>query len=222
MKHKQAGFTLIEISIVLVVIGLLLGGVLKGQEMIENARISNLRNDFEGVTAAIYAYQDRYRALPGDDNKANNADRGWTDSAAGNGNGALNTNNAFDAGAGESGQVWQHLRYAGLITGDPSGTTNNVGGRANPVNAFGGKVGFTNSTAAWGLGLNGHLMCASNVPGKAAAAIDSSLDDGNADTGQMRGITATGNTPATFEPAGNTPATAYLENGPVYTVCQRF
>jgi len=222
MNNKQAGFTLIEISIVLVVIGLLLGGVLKGQEMIENAKISNLRNDFEGVSAAIYAYQDRYRALPGDDVKANNAGRGWTDAVAGTGNGVLNFNNAFSAGGNESQYIWQHLRYAGLITGAPAGTTNNAGGRANPPNAFGGRLGFTNTTSAWGLGLSGNVLCASNVPGKAGAAIDASLDDGDADTGQLRAILNTAADPSNFEPAGNTPATAYLEDGSVYTVCKKF
>ncbi len=222
MKQKQAGFTLIEIAIVLVIIGLLLGGVLKGQEMIENAKISNLRNDFDGVSAAIYAYQDRYRALPGDDNKANNANRGWTDAVAGNGGGTLNNNNAFNAGGNESQYMWQHLRYAGLITGDPSGTTNNAGGRANPTNAFGGSIGFTNTTAAWGLGLSGYVLCASNIPGKAAAAVDAAIDDGNTDTGQMRALLNTAANPSTFEPAGNTPSTAYLEDGSVYTVCKKF
>ncbi len=222
MKRKQAGFTLIEIAIVLVIIGLLLGGVLKGQEMIENAKITNLRNDIEGVSAAIYAYKDRYGALPGDDNKANNASRGWVDAVAGNGNGLLNNNNAFDAGGGESQQMWQHLRYSGLITGDPAGTTNNVAGRANPTNAYGGKIGFTHTTSAWGLGLNGHVLCVSNIPGKGAAAIDTSLDDGNANTGQMRGLLNTAGNPTSFEPAGNTPSTAYLEDGSVYTVCKSF
>ncbi len=222
MKQKQAGFTLIEIAIVLVVIGLLLGGVLKGQEMIENAKISNLRNDFDGVSAALYAYQDRYRMLPGDDNRADNANRGWADATAGSGNGVLNNNNAFDGGNNESQRAWQHLRYAGLITGDPSGTTNNIAGRANPSNAFGGKIGFTNTTAAWGLGLSGHVICASNIPGKGAAAVDSAMDDGAADAGQIRALANTSNNPATFEPAGTTPSTAYLEDGTVYTICKKF
>ena len=222
MKSKQAGFTLIELAIVLVIIGLLLGGVLKGQEMIENAKISNLRDDFDGVSAAIYAYQDRYRAMPGDDDKANNGSRGWTNAVAGNGNGVLNNNNAFNAGGNESQHLWQHLRYAGLITGSPDGTTNNAGGRANPTNAFGGKIGFTNTTAAWGLGLSGTVLCASNIPGKAAASVDASFDDGDADGGQVRALLNTANNPANFEPAGNTPATAYLEDGSVYTLCKTF
>ena len=52
MKKAQSGFTLVEIAIVLVIIGLLLGGVLKGQEMIENARIKSIVNDMNGVSAA--------------------------------------------------------------------------------------------------------------------------------------------------------------------------
>ena len=67
MKTKQTGFTLVEIAIVLVIIGLLLGGILKGQEMITQAKIKNVINDFNGITAAVTSYQDRYRALPGDD-----------------------------------------------------------------------------------------------------------------------------------------------------------
>ena len=63
----QAGFTLIEIAIVLVIIGLLLGGVLKGQELINNARVKSYANDFRNIPVYIYGYQDRFRALPGDD-----------------------------------------------------------------------------------------------------------------------------------------------------------
>ena len=70
MKSRQDGFTLVEIAIVLVIIGLLLGGILKGQEMITQAKIKNVIADISGVSAAMYGYQDRYRALPGDDNVA--------------------------------------------------------------------------------------------------------------------------------------------------------
>jgi prepilin-type N-terminal cleavage/methylation domain-containing protein len=69
MKRTQ-GFTLVEIAIVLVIIGLLLGGILKGQEMITQAKIKNVIADMSGVSAAMYGYQDRYKALPGDDKGA--------------------------------------------------------------------------------------------------------------------------------------------------------
>src|SRR5438874_5633541 len=67
MTKRQQGFTLVEIAIVLVIIGLLLGGILKGQEMITQAKIKNVIADFSGVSAAYHGYQDRYRSIPGDD-----------------------------------------------------------------------------------------------------------------------------------------------------------
>ena len=57
----QSGFTLVEIAIVLVIIGLLLGGVLKGQGTIENGRVKNADNDMNGIVAAYSSYLDRYR-----------------------------------------------------------------------------------------------------------------------------------------------------------------
>src|SRR5258706_2216088 len=94
MKNYQKGFTLVEIAIVLVIIGLLLGGILKGQEMIVQAKIKNAMADFSGISAAYHGYQDRYRAIPGDDSGAAarwaaNATTGATVATSGNGNGIV-------------------------------------------------------------------------------------------------------------------------------------
>src|SRR5436189_624209 len=89
MTKRQQGFTLVEIAIVLVIIGLLLGGILKGQEMITQAKIKNVIADFSGVSAAYHGYQDRYRAIPGDDP---NAGTRWTTAPPafpGSGNGVV-------------------------------------------------------------------------------------------------------------------------------------
>ena len=69
-RNPQSGFTLVEIAIVLVIVGLLIGGVLKSQELILNAKLKKIERDRSGVTTAILSYQDRYRQLPGDDNQA--------------------------------------------------------------------------------------------------------------------------------------------------------
>src|SRR2546423_8018998 len=124
-KSTETGFTLVESAIVLVIIGLLLGGVLKGQEMITQAKIKNIINDFNGVTVAVTSYQDRYRAIPGDDQ---NASTRWTTQApaSGNGNGIVaGAYNAHDtsgtgsapAAAAASNLFWQHLRIAGFVPG---------------------------------------------------------------------------------------------------------
>src|SRR5687768_4136360 len=67
LPRKHKGFTLIEIAIVLVIIGLLLGGVLQGQQLIENSRVRSAVNYFNGLATATFSYQDRYGKLPGDD-----------------------------------------------------------------------------------------------------------------------------------------------------------
>ncbi len=64
-RQSQKGFTLVEIAIVLVIVGLLLGGVLKGQELIANAKIKQFTTEMEEVVAAAYAYQDRMGRFPG-------------------------------------------------------------------------------------------------------------------------------------------------------------
>src|SRR5260370_8348307 len=92
-RSAQPGFTLVEIAIVLVIIGLLLGGILKGQEMITQAKIKNVINDFNGITAAMNSYQDRYRAVPGDDI---NAATRWAAAIAGNGNGQFDKGGAAE------------------------------------------------------------------------------------------------------------------------------
>src|SRR6476620_3558482 len=85
MKRYARGFTLIEIAIVLVIIGLLLGGVLKGQELITGARVRNLISQQDGIKAAFFGFQDRYRALPGDYAAADtNINCGATPCAKGN------------------------------------------------------------------------------------------------------------------------------------------
>ena len=87
IKSQQSGFTLVEIAIVLVIIGLLLGGILKGQELINSAKVKSLVNDFRVAQTYVYGYQDKFRAIPGDDGAAQ-AHVGTT-ATNGNGNGVI-------------------------------------------------------------------------------------------------------------------------------------
>src|SRR5438309_9569156 len=125
--HKTQGFTLVEIAIVLVIIGLLLGGILKGQEMITQAKIKNVIADFSGISAAYHGYVDRYKKIPGDDPCAGGtvtaANCGtttgrWTGATAGDGNGVVaGKYNISGASTAEARQWWDHLRRAGFVSG---------------------------------------------------------------------------------------------------------
>lgn len=207
MRKRQSGFTLIEIAIVLVIIGLLLGGILKGQELITQGRIRNVSNDFQSVTAAINLYQDRYRTLPGDD--AGAAAR-WTTTAGGDGDGVFDgTYNATCAATAttESCLFWHHLRLAGLVGG---ATTD----RSQAVNATQGRTGVQNG----GLGLVGPVVCSNNLPAKIAQALDAQFDDGDARTGTVRGETIAAMSDAL---GASAPAATYVDNGTnIYVVCK--
>lgn len=206
MDKSHRGFTLIEIAIVLVIIGLLLGGVLKGQELINQAKVRNIGNDINGIGAAVYAYQDRYRALPGDDGGAQGR---WNLASNQNGdrNGALNNPNT--GGGDESALFWLHLRRAGLIAGDAASS-------AAPFNAANG----TSTVHAAAAGFNGVVLCTNNIPGKLAEAVDGQFDDGRPSTGTMRATAAnSGSAAADLAPVS---AAAYVDDGATnYRLCKQ-
>lgn len=187
---KQFGFTLVEIAIVLVIIGLLLGGVLKGQEIINNARARNIENEVNSIKAAIYTYQDRYRAFPGDDKKADRF-KNVGSSSVGNSNGKIEGNFNSTTDKDESRLFWLHLRKAGLIAGDTNDKT-------QPNNVFGGLIGISSEDLN-GVTIPGVYIGFSNIPANIAIIIESHLDDGKPDSGSIQanknddGATAGGN-----------------------------
>ena len=188
MRKQQSGFTLVEIAIVLVIIGLLLGGVLKGQELINSAKVKNLANEFRNLATFVYAYQDRFRRLPGDDLAA---DTHTGAPAANNGNGDGRINgvwNAAPAGgacATESCSFWLHVRLAGLA----SGTTAQASPDYIPRNADGGPIGITGEAVStvipnpWPANF---YICSSGIQGRFARQLDTTIDDGDTATGTVR------------------------------------
>jgi prepilin-type N-terminal cleavage/methylation domain-containing protein len=129
-QTSQAGFTLVELAIVMIIIGLLIAGVLKGQELIGNARVTATVAQIKGIDAATSTFKDTYAALPGDittpaarlPNCAGNC------IAPGNGDGVLGTIAApqtfatVPAAGSEQGAYFAHLNAADLITGiQPNG-----------------------------------------------------------------------------------------------------
>ena len=177
MKRNQSGFTLIEIAIVLVIIGLLLGGVLKGQELINSAKVKNLAGDFKNIPVFIYGYQDKFKALPGDDAAVVAHVNGTLATApaspAARGNGVIEGQWNSTTAGDESVLFWQHVRLAGLAPGE---TTVNVaaGNTYIPTNAAGGKVGIQSGSTtappvndAAGNPIRGsYVICSDGILGK--------------------------------------------------------
>lgn len=170
-RKGQSGFTLVEIAIVLVIIGLLIGGVLKGREMITNAKIKRIENDFAGVSAAIYAYQDRYGVLPGDDPAASTRFSGtWRAADNGNGNGNISGGWNTTNNGNESRKIWKHLRGSGLIAGP---VDNSDASYQQPSNSFGGLTGIDLNI----YNLSGHNIVFGEIPGDIAQILEARGDD---------------------------------------------
>jgi prepilin-type N-terminal cleavage/methylation domain-containing protein len=232
MKRNQSGFTLIEIAIVLVIIGLLLGGILKGQELINSAKVKNLATDFRNIPVFIYGYQDKFKALPGDDKNVamhvNGGTKATTPTSSGGnacsggdctGNGVIDGLWDSTTTSDESYLFWQHIRLAGLA---PGSTT--VGAADYlPTNAEGGNIGIqsNNSTFATitsnaagqaNTGMSGsYVICSQAILGKFVKQLDTTLDDGNTDTGSLR----------VADPAnvGKSITNANIQDAQSYTVC---
>ncbi|MCB1928258.1 MAG: prepilin-type N-terminal cleavage/methylation domain-containing protein [Rhodocyclaceae bacterium] len=209
MRRAQAGFTLVEIAVVLVIIGLLLGGVLKGQELINSAKVKSLINDFRSVSTMIYAYQDRFRAFPGDDARADQ--HVGPNSAASTpandlGNGRIGGSWDSTTTTDESYRVWLHLRLANLTTGSVT-----VGDAAYPpLNAESGRIGVTGFAPLSTLA-GSFFVCSSGINARFARQIDSSMDDGNTSTGNVQVETpGTPGTAIALDAASEAQSTTYV------------
>ncbi|MFH0934628.1 MAG: prepilin-type N-terminal cleavage/methylation domain-containing protein [Pseudomonadota bacterium] len=223
MKRNQSGFTLIEIAIVLVIIGLLLGGVLKGQELINSAKVKSLATDFRNIPVYIYGYQDKYRAIPGDDKSAAiHLGVASAVAAPGNGNGLIDDAWDDDATGSEAYDFWLHVRLAGLTPG----STTSGAADYQPINAVGGIIGIQSGTTDTSLtpvkdlqttavAIRGtYIICSSNILGKFAKQLDIQLDDGETSTGTMMATPASG-----YAAGAAAEATADIDDAATYVVC---
>ena len=189
-NKKQSGFTLVEIAIVLVIIGLLLGGILKGQELINSARVRNMADQNSGIQAAYFGFIDRYRQVPGDWAQAAAAQAigDATVTLGGNGNGRIDNTLA------EAAAVFSQLSKSNFLGGGFTPATAAPGSEAlyistvaSPINAFNGSLILTRNAGYSGTTstrLNLHMGV--NVPVSIARELDIKVDDGLPNTGVLR------------------------------------
>jgi prepilin-type N-terminal cleavage/methylation domain-containing protein len=163
MTHKKA-FSLVELSIVLVILGLLTGGILTVQSLIRASELRAASTEYTRYVTATQTFRDKYFAIPGDMTNATrfwgrlngNADCVTNSSAAvatpgtcdGNGDGTYSTSGSANVST-EIFQVWRHLALAGLIEGTYSGLTEATAAPIPNVNVPGSKLSSTGTYAIW-------------------------------------------------------------------------
>ena len=213
--NKQTGFTLIELAIVLVIIGLLLGGVLRGQELINSAKVKNMANDFRSIPVYIYGYQDKFKALPGDDAAAV-GHVGAASGSIGDGDGRIEGAWNSSTITVESAKFWEHVRLAGLATGSTAIASATATSGFFPTNADGGRIGVSGELPIASLP-GAYFMCSAGILGKYAKQLDLTIDDGTPNGGSLRATTGTTFVVGTSETA----ATAWADSDS-YTLCMGF
>ncbi len=197
---RQLGFSLVETAIVLLVIGLLIGGVLRGQELISSSRARNIIEQTGAIQVAYYAFQDRYNAIAGD---LTNAQAALVSARAA---AALNLPGDGWVPIEDSQQFFNNLAQAGFIACTPcmlpqtSGAGGNPTAESSPVNIFGQPIGFTfpqsvpptNALGTYYLstqineGTRAMVTTGGGIDSKLLAEIDRKIDDGYPASSQFR------------------------------------
>ena len=198
MKH-ESGFTLVELSIVIVLIGLIVAGVVGGQALVQQAKLRGVLTEVEQFDVAFNTFKLEYGEPPGD---LSNASSYWTGAPNGNGNGRVRTvSNSGNGHDGEYVYVWHHLGSLGskLLPGpyDASPFTaslpKNQRDQSLPFSKIGHHWGVYNRTRWKGhqyvLGASdsgwGYYGVAPSLSPRLTLSLDNKIDDGKPATGTI-------------------------------------
>jgi len=206
---SQGGFTLVELAVVLLIIGLIVGGILRGQDLITSAQLNSVQTDANQIRTATNTFQDKFIALPGDFGNADSAINSSLTLNDGNGNGRIDGNRVSSTGDGnEAVNAWVHLAESDILG---SVDANNLNGGSNDLSASNGFAGSVGGFWTFGQGLpNGNFANAAGqsniwlvlgdtgtdassdnndgeiVSAEEAAQLDRKIDDGRPESGTMR------------------------------------
>ncbi len=191
---SQKGFTLVELAIALMVIGLLIGGVLKGQELIENARVTSTIRQIEAYKAAVMIFRNTYNAFPGDIKKPNRIPNCTSAvcNLPGNGNGKVMWHENAIGGL-ENVNFFPHLTKAGMIQGPEGGTEAEIDSDRDkflPTSVIAGVydpflVQYGSATPEYNIPA-GHYYQLYGMSCRFGQTFDDKLDDGDPTRGEVR------------------------------------
>ena len=203
------GFSLIELSIVLVILGLLTGGILTGQNLIRAAELRSITTSMQSYQTATYSFRDKYLALPGD---MRNATDFWSDAVNGDGDGQIEPATS-DGGDGEMFGFWEQLALSGLIEGSYSGASGDGGAGlqdavigtnvpAGKISSSGWTMLYVGTVASgdtdyfagnygnafiYGTKLTDDVTGGAVIKPEEAWNVDTKIDDGKPEQGKIRG-----------------------------------
>ena len=187
--RRTTGFTLIELALVLIVVALLIGGVLKGWQLVQSSRVRTMAETITSVQSAYFAFSDRFGHVAGDWNAADAGKAiGSPVTGGGDDNGRVDTT-ALDPWT-ESNAFWEQLAKAGFIRGTYFGTAATeptLDNGLTPLNVFRWPI-ILGRTADY-LGATGprrHVIIGRGVPVAMLRELDVKLDDGQAAEGKIR------------------------------------
>jgi prepilin-type N-terminal cleavage/methylation domain-containing protein len=211
----QSGFTLVEISIVMIIIGLLIGGIFSGMKLVDNAEVQKTIQDLKAIQSSTLTFRDTYRALPGDlRNPATQIPNCTLAPCATAGNGNRQIGVGFNQWShtfpvtvtDERFTFWNHLSAANLLSLGTKNVLDLQFGEGQPESPLdGGYVIQGAVTGDWGFSPNpmsGHMLAINGLPDQAmttpetvqqfssiscsqAEALDRKMDDGKPVTGNV-------------------------------------
>jgi prepilin-type N-terminal cleavage/methylation domain-containing protein len=216
--HPQRGLTLLEIVIVLLIVGFLLAGVLKGQEMITSAKVKRLAGQLDEMRAAYLGFQDRYKALPGDYADANLTLSCGGTCLFGNGDSRIRANETPLNGSQvhEDLLVWTHLSSSGFLKGDyrmsdGESQPTDLNSPKNPYQiyqqiVFDGRYGLSDGGTP-----RHNLKTGGQIPVSVLMELDRKVDDGKPYKGTLQFSTYQGNSAASPTEGGPSGCTTALD-----------